>query len=35
MSNVRWKAEDLLNTLHTLKISVGKGERFAIVDGLM
>jgi hypothetical protein len=34
-TGVRWKAEGLFNTLHTLKISVGKGERFAIVDGLM
>lgn len=34
-SSVVWSAENLQNTNHTLRISVGRGELFAIVDGIM
>jgi len=34
-SRVVWSAAGLSNTQHTLRISVGSGERYAIVDGLM
>ncbi|KAF9445837.1 hypothetical protein P691DRAFT_674845 [Macrolepiota fuliginosa MF-IS2] len=34
-SSVVWSAENLENTTHTLRISVGRGELFAIVDGIM
>lgn len=34
-SEVVWSAENLQNTTHTLRISVGRGQQFAIVDGIM
>ncbi|EKM79748.1 hypothetical protein AGABI1DRAFT_113055 [Agaricus bisporus var. burnettii JB137-S8] len=34
-SSVVWSAENLQNTNHTLRISVGRGELFAIVDGII
>ena len=34
-SAVVWSAENLSNTTHTLRISVGRGQQNAIVDGLM
>jgi hypothetical protein len=33
--SVVWSAENLQNTNHTLRISVGRGQGFAIVDGIM
>jgi hypothetical protein len=34
-SQVVWSATGLTNTRHTLVISVGQGQPFGIVDGLM
>ncbi len=33
--SVVWSAENLPNATHTLRISVGRGQQFAIVDGIM
>ena len=34
-SVVVWSIENLSNTTHTLRISVGRGQQNAIVDGFM
>lgn len=34
-SDVRWKAENLPNSTHTLRISVAQGQTFAVVDTIM
>ena len=34
-SVVVWSVENLSNTTHTLRISIGRGQQNAIVDGFM
>lgn len=35
MYEVVWSRDNLTNTSHTLRMSVGEGQPFAIVDGLL